>query len=108
MSVSFGTALNAYNNAAKVISDAAAGKPDDSRIGDKAGVSFSGIFNSHINNAATSLRAAEGTVSKALVKQADITDVVTAITSAEVTLKAVMQIRDKLVTAHQEIMRMPI
>ena len=46
--------------------------------------------------------------SKALVNQADITDVVSAVTQAELTLKTVVAVRDKLVTSLQEIMRMPI
>jgi flagellar hook-basal body complex protein FliE len=38
----------------------------------------------------------------------DPLDVVTAITSAEVTLQTVVAVRDKMIQAYQEILRMPI
>ena len=37
-----------------------------------------------------------------------ITDVVTAVSSAEQSLSTVMAIRDQVISAYQEIMRMPI
>lgn len=39
---------------------------------------------------------------------ADMTAVVTAIAAAETTLEAVVAVRDKVVAAYQEILRMPI
>ena len=47
-----------------------------------------------------SLKAAAGT--------ADLTDVVTAMSQAEVTLQTVVTVRDRVVQAYQEILRMPI
>lgn len=47
-----------------------------------------------------SLKAAAGT--------ADLTDVVTAMSKAEVTLQTVVTVRDRVVQAYQEILRMPI
>jgi flagellar hook-basal body complex protein FliE len=40
--------------------------------------------------------------------KANVTDVVTAVSAAEVTLQAVTAVRDKAVAAYQEILRMPI
>ena len=40
--------------------------------------------------------------------KANITDVVTAVSSAEVTLQAVTAVRDRVISAYQVIMRMPI
>lgn len=39
---------------------------------------------------------------------ADLTEVVTAVAEAEVTLQTVVAIRDKVVAAYQEISRMPV
>ncbi|WP_282607990.1 flagellar hook-basal body complex protein FliE [Pelagibius sp. Alg239-R121] len=47
-----------------------------------------------------SLKAAAGT--------ADLTEVVTAMSKAEVTLQTVVTVRDRVVQAYQEILRMPI
>ncbi|MEC8061286.1 MAG: flagellar hook-basal body complex protein FliE, partial [Pseudomonadota bacterium] len=43
-----------------------------------------------------------------LTGQADLTDVVAAVNEAELTLKTVTSLRDKMVQAFQEISRMPI
>ena len=44
----------------------------------------------------------------AVTGEADITDVVQAVTSAELTLQTVVAVRDRMISAYQEIMRMPI
>ena len=45
---------------------------------------------------------------KAAAKDAEIVDVVTAVANAEVTLETVMTVRDRVISAYQEIMKMPI
>lgn len=39
---------------------------------------------------------------------ADLTDVVTAVGKAELTLQTVVAVRDKVIQAYQEVLRMPI
>ncbi|MBX3455526.1 flagellar hook-basal body complex protein FliE [Ferrovibrio sp.] len=51
---------------------------------------------------------AEQVSAQAVAGKADVTDVVTAVTNAEVALDTVVAVRDKVITAYQEIMRMPI
>ena len=53
-------------------------------------------------------RTAETMTAKAVVGQADLMDVVTAVTNAEMTLQTVVSVRDRVLNAYQEIMRMPI
>lgn len=107
MSVSFQAAVNAYNNAAKM-NGPAGGVEDTVSTGRMQGVAFGGVLKESVAEVATSLKKAENVTASALVRQADIADVVTAVTNAEVTLKTVIAVRDRLVAAHQEIMRMPI
>jgi flagellar hook-basal body complex protein FliE len=45
---------------------------------------------------------------KAAAGQADVNEVVTAVAEAEVTLTAVTTIRDKVIQAYQDIIKMPI
>ena len=45
---------------------------------------------------------------KGITGNADLNDVVSAINSAESTLQLVTTIRDKMIQAYQEVMRMPI
>ena len=44
----------------------------------------------------------------AVDKESDLVDIVSAVANAEVTLDTVVTIRDRVIQAHQEIIRMPI
>ena len=53
-------------------------------------------------------RVGEETSMKGLAGAADVADVVTAVTNAEVALQTVMAVRDRVIQAYQDIIRMPI
>jgi flagellar hook-basal body complex protein FliE len=69
-------------------------------------------FGSVLKNAAiqsiNTLRAGEAASARAVSGDASLPEVVQAITASEVTLQTVMAVRDRLVGAYQEIMRMPV
>lgn len=52
--------------------------------------------------------AADAQTVRALTGQANVTDVVTAVSRAELALQAASSIRDRVVQAYQDIMKMPI
>jgi len=52
--------------------------------------------------------AAEGLSMKAISGEANIQDVVSAVSQAELSLQTTLAVRDKVVAAYQEIMRMAI
>jgi flagellar hook-basal body complex protein FliE len=62
------------------------------------------IGNSSLNQA----RSAETISANALQGKSNISDVVAAISNAEVTLQTVLSVRDRVVSGIQEIMRMPV
>lgn len=93
-------AANAYANNTSV-SRAGVSSDDD-------GVSFSDFLKDKARESIDTLRTSEKMSAQAVTGQADITDVVEAVTSAEVTLQTVVAVRDRMVSAYQEIMRMPI
>lgn len=103
MNVDFRSAVNAYNQAANVAKDItpSSGKAGNSQM-------FSDMLHNAVGHTESSLNRAESLSSKALVNQADITDVVSAVSSAELTLQTVIAVRDRLVTAVQDIMKMPV
>ena len=70
--------------------------------------SFSDMVGDALKGAVQTGRDAESISEKAIAGQADLTDVVTAVSNAEVTLQTVIAVRDKVVAAYQEIARMPI
>ena len=54
------------------------------------------------------LHAGEKASAEAVTGKADLTDVVEAVTNAELTLQTVVAVRDRMLNAYQEIMRLPI
>jgi flagellar hook-basal body complex protein FliE len=53
-------------------------------------------------------REAEELSLKQISGEADLKDVVTAVANAQQTLETVVAVRDKVLSAYQEILRMPI
>jgi flagellar hook-basal body complex protein FliE len=95
-------AVNAYNNAAKALGSGGL------EARDSAGPSFGELLQNIKTDAIQTGKADEKQSMLAAAGQANITDVVTAVSAAEVTLQAVTAVRDRVISAYQEIMRMPI
>lgn len=72
------------------------------------GVSFSQFLEDVAESSVETMREGERMSAKAVTGEADLTDVVEAVNAAEVTLQTVVTVRDRLVSAYQEIMRTPI
>ncbi len=76
-----------------------------------AGVEQSGfaeMLSGVMNDMTTQSRAAETQMAASVQGQGSLIDVVTAVSSAEASLETVMAVRDQVIQAYQEIMRMPI
>lgn len=69
---------------------------------------FSRALETAARSAIGTLRQGEDMSALAAVGKANITDVVQAVTNAEVALQTVTAVRDKVMTAYQEILRMPV
>ena len=72
------------------------------------GVSFSEFLKKTAQDSIETMKTGEEMSAKAITGEADLVDVVEAINAAEVTLETVVAIRDRMISAYQEIMRMPI
>ena len=72
------------------------------------GVDFGDMLKSAMNEVTQTSKAAEMKVAEQVAGKAELIDVVTAISSAEASLETVMAVRDQVISAYQEIMRMPI
>lgn len=72
------------------------------------GANFASIMREGAANTVNSLRAAESASVQAVTGQADVGQVVTAIANAETSLQAAMAVRDRVIQAYNDIMRMPI
>ena len=72
------------------------------------GQSFTQLIEQFTTDAMETGRTGEQTSLLAAAKKAELVDVVTAVSDAEVTLQTVMALRDRVIQAYQEIIKMPI
>lgn len=106
--VDFNTAVNAYRQAAGSVTDAIAGRKSVSSPTAGDDNSFATMVTDSLQGAVQSGRQAEELSLKQISGEADLKDVVTAVANAENTLETVVAVRDKVLAAYQEILRMPI
>ena len=98
-------AVSAYAKAAKIAATSGAGEAATAAApGSSFGDMLSGVMKDMVNSG----RAAEAKTNAVAQGKGDLVDVVTAVNSAEVTLETVVAIRDRVISAYQDIMRMPI
>jgi len=103
MAVEFSKAADALNKAAQLSGTSGMEARDTPSPGQ-----FAQMVQDIAQNAIESGEKAEAMSAAAVQEKADLTDVVTAITNAEVTLQTVVAVRDRIISAYQQIMRMPI
>jgi flagellar hook-basal body complex protein FliE len=103
------TAANAYAAVQAQANKAAAnpGMGPGAGAGEAQG-GFGQILQQVMGDAVSSSRHAEQAMAAQVQGKAELVDVVTAISSAEASLETVMAVRDQVIQAYQEIMRMPI
>jgi len=102
-------AAAAYRNAVKAAETALSGGGMEPRdAGDKGGSAFMEMVKSAAGQAVQANRDAEAMSLKAVAGEAELSEVVTAVANAETALQTVVTVRDRIITAYQEIMRMPI
>ena len=72
------------------------------------GGGFADMVRSAMSDAVKASKHAEHQMAAQVAGKAELVDVVTAISAAETSLETVMAVRDQVIAAYQEIMRMPI
>lgn len=102
MKADIANAISAYNDAAKRLGAPGleAAKPE--------GPNFADLLKESAQGAVDVGKAGEQQTMAGIAKQAELADVITAVSNAEVTLQTVVAIRDRVIQAYQDIMRMPI
>ncbi|MEE2526177.1 flagellar hook-basal body complex protein FliE [Hyphobacterium sp. HN65] len=105
MATDLTSALNAYRAAAGQAAQAAGGaQPADETAGQK----FTELVQGALETTNTSLVQAEQLTASAAVGDAELVDVVTAVAAAEVQLETVIAVRDEVIRAYNDILKMPI
>lgn len=106
MAVSFNSAISAYQKAAQqVLGEGAKPAATEDTAG---GGSFAGLVRDSLKSAIDVNKNAEHMSLKGIAGEADMRDVVMAVNNAEQALNTVVAVRDKVITAYQEILKMPI
>lgn len=78
------------------------------KVAGNDGANFGDLIKKATINSIDAMRDGEKASAEAVIGSADLTDVVQAVTAAELTLQTVVAVRDRMLNAYQEIMRMPI
>ena len=102
MAEQIATALSAYANAAKMLPTPGL----DARDG--AGLSFTDLLKNAANSAVDTLKSSEQTSIQGVMGKAGIAQVATALANADATLQTVVAVRDKVIAAYQDIIKMAI
>lgn len=92
----------AYQQTARAVQESAG---DGGATGN---VDFGAMVQEAIRSAGQASHAAETQAMNVAAGRGDIVDVVTAIAAAETQLETVIAVRDQVIQAYQEILRMPI
>lgn len=105
MSMDALNAANAYRNQLRLMQDAANGATPE----ETAGPSFAQMVENALGSAAENLQKSEALQTQSLTGgKVDLADLVTAVSNAELSLNTVVAVRDRIINAYNDIIKMPI
>jgi flagellar hook-basal body complex protein FliE len=104
MKVGFNAAAAAYASAAKRVAVAPVAEAGVA----SSGGGFADLVKSAAQSTVETLKTGEAASLAAASGKPDITAVVTAVSNAEVTLQAAVAVRDRVIQAYLDVIRMPI
>ncbi len=99
MTIDIASALRAYSSAPK---------PTGIDGGEEVQGGFGAALAGVLDDAMKTTKAGEQAMAASASGKAELVDVVTAVANAETTLETVVALRDRMISAYQEIMRMPV
>ncbi|MEQ1790631.1 MAG: flagellar hook-basal body complex protein FliE [Rickettsiales bacterium] len=98
------SAANAYLNQLKLQNDIGDASPQE----ESSKSSFANLLKDGIQNTIDTQYKGEAVKMEALTGKVDLTDLVSAVNNAELSLNTVIAVRDKIIGAYQDIIRMPM
>jgi flagellar hook-basal body complex protein FliE len=105
MSTVANTAIQAYARAAQTAGTALGDPASDAQA---PAQDFASLVQDALGHAVEAGKEAETTSEKQIAGNGELVDVVTALTAAETSLDTIVAVRDRVISAYQEISRMPI
>jgi flagellar hook-basal body complex protein FliE len=105
-------ALDAASAYGQALNRAPAISGDDSAVSigsvQQPGGGFGSMINNMLQDGIAATRNAEVASAGAVTRTSDLVSVATAVNNAELTLETIVAVRDRMISAYQDIMRMPI
>ncbi|MDQ0471420.1 flagellar hook-basal body complex protein FliE [Labrys wisconsinensis] len=99
-------AAGAYAAAAQKLGGAAALKPAAAAAAPET--SFAGLLSQALGTVSQTGQAADTAAMNATAGRTDMIDIVTAVAESETAMQTLVSVRDRVISAYQEIMRMSI
>lgn len=103
MAINVTDAVSAYNRAAQQPK-----APGLEPRAEPAGGDFAEALRGAVDGAVQNLNQGEQASIAAAAGKADLNEVITAVSKAELTLQTVVAMRDRVIQAYQDVLRMPI
>ncbi len=105
--IPFNAAAAAYGQAQKLVGQAP--KPQTNMLAsNEQGNDFAKMLAQQVQGVVDAGKTAETQSMQMVNGKADMVDVVTAMSQAELAMETMVTVRDRVITAYEEIMRMPI
>jgi len=96
-------AANAYASIGRIVDPAVAGKASDT-----GGTSFGDLLKNAIGDVVDGGRKADSQTNAMAAGKANVMDVVTAVAETDVKVSTLVSVRDKVIAAYEDIMKMAI
>ena len=97
-------AANAYANIARALNPAGAAD----KSGDSGDQSFASLLKNTLDGVTAAGKKSDSQAMAMASGKANIVDVVTAVAETEVAVETMVSVRDKVIAAYEDIMKMPI
>ncbi len=107
MSIPVSAATNAYNAVSQIANNASASATTASP-GAASGGDFAAMLKDAVDQVVETGRTSDQVTMNAAAGNANVVDVVTAVAESELALETMVAVRDRIISAYESIMRMPI
>ena len=106
MPINPSSAAGAYASAARLVDTATQNQGKSNPLGEPGG--FADMVKTAIETTQATGQAAEAKASELAAGSTDVVELVTAVAETELAIQSMVTVRDRMITAYQDIMNMPI
>lgn len=101
-------AANAYASLQRIMNSAAGSTADIGKSGEAIGPSFGAVLKDTLSSVMEAGRKSDAQTVAAASGKSNVMDVVTAVAETDVAVSTLVSVRDKVISAYEDIMKMPI